>query len=87
MILHSLLSRIPFNSSHYTFSIKLGVVYAVFNYYGTKLRGRPLYPFLTWESIPDGIVICALLIGVSALLFLFVAYIANMNKSAVIIPK
>ena len=41
-------SKIAFIRSHYIYCIRIGVVYAVLNYWGTMTRGYPLYPFLTW---------------------------------------
>jgi hypothetical protein len=56
----------------------------VFNFVGTKVRGVPLYPFLTWESIPEGIIICILIIGVAVALFNGVGWgINNCNRQRI----
>jgi hypothetical protein len=80
MIANIWLSRVAFIRGHYIYCIRIGIVYAIFNYWGTLSRGHPLYPFLTWESVPLGIAICAAIIGIATGMYLGLTNIVNKNK-------
>ena len=78
-----MLSRIAFIRSHYMYFIRIGVIYAVFNYWGTLSRGYPLYPFLTWESIPETIAVCIALIAMSCFIYLGITKAVNSTKGMI----
>jgi hypothetical protein len=78
-----MLSRIAFIRSHYIYCIRIGVIYAVFNYWGTLSRGYPLYPFLKWESIPETIAVCIALIAMACFIFLGVTKVVNSTKGMI----
>lgn len=80
MLANIWLSRVAFIRSHYIYCIRIGIVYAIFNYWGTLSRGHPLYPFLTWESVPLGIAICAAIITMATAMYLGLTNIVNANK-------
>ena len=45
-------------ADHCKVIIPVHFVYDLFNLWGTKMIGRPLYWFLTWESYPESICVC-----------------------------
>ncbi len=76
-------SKIAFVRSHYKYAIRIGVIYAVFNYWGTLSRGYPLYPFLKWESIPETSAVCIALIAGTCFIFLGVTKAVNSTKEMI----
>ena len=78
-----MLTKIAFISSHYVYCIRIGVIYAVFNYWGTLSRGYPLYWFLKWESVPETIGMCIALIVVACFIFLGVTKAVNSTKEMI----
>ena len=80
MVANIMLSRVAFIRSHYLYCVRIGVIYSVFNYWGTLSRGHPLYPFLTWENVPISILICIGLIILAVGIFLGVTGIINSTK-------
>ena len=83
IVVNVILSRIAFIQNHYIYCIRIGSVYAVFNYWGTLSRGKPLYPFLTWESIPFTIMVCIALIAMATGFFLAVTKLVNSTKTLI----
>jgi hypothetical protein len=83
ILANTIISKVAFIRAHYLYCFRIGTVYAVFNYWGTLQRGRPLYPFMTWESVPFTIVVCIGLMSVAAFLFVGVTKLVNSTKTLV----
>jgi hypothetical protein len=74
-----LLTRTLFLYEHYKYCLYLGIAYAITNFIGTKMRGKPLYVFLTWEDYTSVLISCGLLV-VAITFYLSVCFIVNVTK-------
>ena len=63
VFLNVALSRVVFIASHYRYMIYYSLVYAVVNYIGVLVKGRPLYPFLPWTDFRSLLVIIVIMGG------------------------
>jgi hypothetical protein len=70
-VIHAWLSRAVYIPGHSIYMITMGVLYLFTNYYGTLLRGKPLYFFMTWNdytTIIIGLIIFVFGAGVQQLI-------------------
>lgn len=74
-----LLTRVVFLYEHYKYCLYLGLVYGFTNFVGTKVRGKPLYAFLTWEDYTS-VIIAAGLTVVAMTFFLTMSFFVNLTK-------
>ena len=49
--------------SHVKSLVGMAVVYGACNYYQTKISGKPVYHFLTWEDYTSFVIYLGLVIG------------------------
>ena len=59
--------------------VRFGVYYVLMNFLGTKIRGQPVYPFMTWDSWKSP-VLAAILLGAWCLLYLVSCRLVNWCK-------
>mmetsp|Transcript_14175 Transcript_14175/g.13747 ORF Transcript_14175/g.13747 Transcript_14175/m.13747 type:complete len:149 (-) Transcript_14175:28-474(-) len=60
------LTNIVFIRRHQWYLIYFGVIYFSINFLATKYRGKPLYPFLTWDSYTSLLMVLLLyVVGIS----------------------
>jgi hypothetical protein len=79
MVVNVGMSKTVFIYRHYQYVVVLGIIYAVTNFIGTKIKGKPLYPFLLWEDWTSIVVMSGLiLVGVG--FYLTVCYVVNSLK-------
>ena len=50
VLINLVITRGRFISSHCVYTMILGSVYSIVNYFGAQYRGYNLYPFLKWEN-------------------------------------
>eukprot|EP00919_Chromeraceae_sp_WS-2016_P001135 GHVR01002843.1.p1 GENE.GHVR01002843.1~~GHVR01002843.1.p1 ORF type:complete len:228 (-),score=-2.73 GHVR01002843.1:291-974(-) len=62
MLVDFFLTRLPFYYSHALIAFFIGVIYLVTSFITTKLRGRPIYPILTYKDYSSVIIVIAALI-------------------------
>jgi hypothetical protein len=74
------LTDIRFKRDHWKMFVMIGIFYYFVNFWGTIIKGRPLYPFLTWVNPLLTMGVCAILSFVNTLLFLLIVKIANKFK-------
>ncbi len=65
-LINALITRTRYVNSHYIYCLPIGIVYAAFNYMGTRYHGKPMYPFMNWEDAWT-LVNSVVLIGISML--------------------
>ena len=65
---------------HCLILVPCGLVYMAVNFLATKMRDRPLYPFMTWESIPGTLLICFALMAGFLGIYVAAARLANYFK-------
>lgn len=55
--------KLIFNPGHSSLMLPITCIYLVFNYVGGIIRGKYLYPFLTWEDWKSGVVVAIFIFG------------------------
>lgn len=73
--------KVEFMHSHYTYFIQYGVFYMFLNFLGTKYRGKPVYPFITWEDWTT-VIVLAVLMALELSVFFLTCYVVNWTKSS-----
>ena len=51
------------------------------NFLGTKYRGKPVYPFITWEDWTT-VIVLAVLMALELSVFFLTCYVVNWTKSS-----
>jgi hypothetical protein len=69
-----------FVMKHYIYCLCIAAIYAPLNYIGTKIRGKPVYPFLKWEDMGISLLISAGFVLVAIVFFFVTAYLINLSK-------
>ena len=77
--MNAVLTRATYSKEHFIYCLPIGVVYAVFNYVGTRYHGKPMYPFMNWEDAWT-FLNSLVLIGISMLQYLGVGSFINWTK-------
>ena len=60
LIVHLFLTSAQLKVQDWCYAFAVTVCYCCFNYYFTYTLGAPVYPFLTWEFIPESAFYCCL---------------------------
>jgi hypothetical protein len=79
-LVNALATSFTFAMKHYFYCLCIGVIYAPLNYIGTKIRGKPVYPFLKWEDMGLSLLLSAGFVLVAIVFFFATAYLINLYK-------
>ena len=67
------------SASHHILFLPIAIAYSIFNYYVTKLIGKPIYYFITWEDHTTLLIIAALYLAF-ILVWIMVAKLTQIAK-------
>lgn len=79
VFLNVILSKTLFIYSHYRYLTVVGIIYMIANFIGTKISGKPLYPFMPWTDISTLFVAIGLLL-MGLVLYFTVCFLVNKSK-------
>jgi hypothetical protein len=79
-LVNTLATSYTFVMKHYFYCLCIGLVYAPLNYIGTKIRGKPVYPFLKWEEMGISLLLSGGFVIVAIVFFFVTAYLINLTK-------